>query len=262
MSPLPRWRWWIHLFLLSAFTLGVGVLGFFRKPDAGGPLLPENITGLLLVSVRELAIFTLLMALAWSASRFNTGQLLLKWRGGARPMLLGFAYSIGLRLGIALLAAMAAVIWFGLHGSLSASDLQRARPEVEQLVSPNALGNPLYLALVMTLISFVVAGLREELWRACMLAGVRQLFPRQFATAWGKAFAIAGVAVIFGLGHAVQGGAAIVATALLGAGLGTIMVLHRSIWEAVLAHGFFDATSFGLLCLVAKFLPQALHGGG
>jgi membrane protease YdiL (CAAX protease family) len=34
---------------------------------------------------------------------------------------------------------------------------------------------------------------------------------------------------------------------LLGLGLGLIMVFHRSIWPAVLAHGFFDATSMALI---------------
>jgi len=36
-------------------------------------------------------------------------------------------------------------------------------------------------------------------------------------------------------------------TTLLGFGLGVIMVLHRSIWPAVIAHGMFDATSLALL---------------
>jgi membrane protease YdiL (CAAX protease family) len=34
---------------------------------------------------------------------------------------------------------------------------------------------------------------------------------------------------------------------LLGFGLGVIMILHRSIWPAVIAHGMFDATSLALL---------------
>jgi hypothetical protein len=33
---------------------------------------------------------------------------------------------------------------------------------------------------------------------------------------------------------------------VLGLSLGLIMVLHRSIWPAVFAHGFFDATSMAL----------------
>ena len=35
-------------------------------------------------------------------------------------------------------------------------------------------------------------------------------------------------------------------------GLGVIMILHRSIWPAVLAHGFFNATTFALLPLIAR----------
>ena len=35
--------------------------------------------------------------------------------------------------------------------------------------------------------------------------------------------------------------------ALLGFGLSVVMVLHRSIWPAVIAHGLFDATSLALL---------------
>jgi membrane protease YdiL (CAAX protease family) len=30
------------------------------------------------------------------------------------------------------------------------------------------------------------------------------------------------------------------------------MLFHRSLWVAVLAHGFFDATSFALLALVER----------
>jgi membrane protease YdiL (CAAX protease family) len=47
---------------------------------------------------------------------------------------------------------------------------------------------------------------------------------------------------------------------LLGLGLGLIMVLHRSIWPAVLAHGFFDATSMALIpwgIEMMKHLPKS-----
>jgi hypothetical protein len=42
-------------------------------------------------------------------------------------------------------------------------------------------------------------------------------------------------------------------TGLLGVMLGTIMIFHRSIWEAVLAHGFFNATSFLAMHLLFKY---------
>ncbi|MDB6109069.1 MAG: Abortive infection protein, partial [Pedosphaera sp.] len=65
-------------------------------------------------------------------------------------------------------------------------------------------------------------------------------------------------AVIFGLGHTAQGWSGVAITAFLGLGLGAIMLRHRSIWEAVIAHGFFDAGTFALLYCIAKFHPELL----
>jgi membrane protease YdiL (CAAX protease family) len=42
---------------------------------------------------------------------------------------------------------------------------------------------------------------------------------------------------------------------LLGFLIGIIMVMHRSIWPAVIAHGLFDATSFAILPFLADRLP-------
>ena len=49
---------------------------------------------------------------------------------------------------------------------------------------------------------------------------------------------------------------------LLGLGLGGILIFHRSPWFGVLAHGFFDATSFALFRVIdalgalQQLLPQ------
>ena len=45
---------------------------------------------------------------------------------------------------------------------------------------------------------------------------------------------------------------------VLGLLLGIIMVVHKSIWPAVIAHGMFDATTFALIPIV---LQQAQHLG-
>jgi membrane protease YdiL (CAAX protease family) len=45
-------------------------------------------------------------------------------------------------------------------------------------------------------------------------------------------------------------------TGLLGFGLGVIMVLHRSIWPAVIAHGMFDATSLALIPWMLEMLNE------
>ena len=116
---------------------------------------------------------------------------------------------------------------------------RRNAPDVEALVDVSALRHsPAYFILTVTVVSFVLAGLREELWRSAFLAGFRRLWPRYFAGRLGEMKAIVLAALLFGAAHAIQGPIAIVLTTLLGIGLGAIMVFHRSIWPAVFAHGF------------------------
>jgi membrane protease YdiL (CAAX protease family) len=59
--------------------------------------------------------------------------------------------------------------------------------------------------------------------------------------------------LLFGSGHTVQGALGVCATTLLGLGLGGIMLWRRSIWEAVIAHGFFDASTFLALYFLTKY---------
>jgi hypothetical protein len=54
-----------------------------------------------------------------------------------------------------------------------------------------------------------------------------------------------------------MGPVAVCLAGLLGLGLGVIMVLHRSIWPAVIAHGAFDATSMALIPWAMERLQQA-----
>ena len=55
-----------------------------------------------------------------------------------------------------------------------------------------------------------------------------------------------------------MGPIAVFIAGLLGFGLGLIMVLHRSIWPAVIAHGMFDATSMALIPWALDVLKQAM----
>jgi membrane protease YdiL (CAAX protease family) len=264
---IPRWRWWIHLCVLTFFPIVPAVMGLFYY-TSDQPIMPESVKGLLWISVYELSFFFLLFALSWLASRVNATQLLLRWRGGGMPLLLGFGYSIALRM-ILMVVMLAAVMgWFVVYGlqhgfqnGMHPQNLEKFRSQTEHLISANALvQSPLYLLLCLTLISFVVAALREELWRAAMLAGIGALFPRQFATWRGKAVGIVIVSLLFGMGHTAQGAAGVGITAVLGLGLGTIMLAHRSIWPAVIAHGFFDASTFAALYVISKYYPGLVPG--
>ena len=85
------------------------------------------------------------------------------------------------------------------------------------------------------------------IWRGGTLAALRALWPRAFDSRRGQIIAVALIAVVFGVGHLGQGVIGVVVTGFLGLLLGLIMVFHKSIWPAVIAHGMFDAVSLALL---------------
>jgi membrane protease YdiL (CAAX protease family) len=156
---------------------------------------------------------------------------------------LRFALAIPVVIVAALLVAM---------NVTSADQLQsfvlQNRPDVDAVVDVAALReNPVYFLLSATVVSFVLGGLREELWRAGVIAGIRRLWPAVFGSTIGGLGASLIAAVAFGLGHLSQGPLATVLTGMLGFGLGAIMIAHRSIWPAVIAHGSFNAASMALI---------------
>lgn len=261
---VSRARWWIHLLLLATYPLILGVLGYLNTRDSAQPMLPRDTSGLLIVAAFEILVFGVIFGIAWSCSRASPTQLHLPWRGGVLPFLRGFGYAIGLRLLIALI--LLGLIVVALLSGLADLETMKAfmaenGPKVEKLVDSESLTrDPLYLTLNLTLISFVVAGFREELWRAGVIAGLVALFPRRFSSIPGRVAAVTIAAVIFGLGHLPQGWMAVGMIGFLGFGLGLILVFHRSIWDAVLAHGFFNAASFAMMYMIAKMASNSPSG--
>jgi len=247
----PRWRWWIHLILIGIYpALGL-LVGLGKGHLARGPALSGDVPGLLSFSGLELLIFAVFFATAWLMSRASREQLMLVWRPGWWVAPLGLVYSIALRVAI----IMATVFVIALLTATRTVTLQKVqeyvianRPDVEVIVSVSAMkDNPIYFWLTITLVSFVVGGLREEMWRGGILAAMRVLWPRAFGSRWGEFLAIAVIAVAFGLMHIRMGVLAAAGAGILGVLLGAIIVLHRSIWPAVVAHGLFDATSMAIL---------------
>ena len=254
-TPVNRARWWIHLLLLGALPLAAGILGRGHAASAT-PALTRSVPGLLRVCAGQLGFFGIVFGLAWLASRASRADLLWCWRGGIWAVPLGIAYSVALRVAMVVIAFFVAVGLILSH-VVRVDDLQRLvwlnRPNIEALVDVTALRqNPAYFWLTTTLVSFVVAGFREELWRAGLVAGLRALWPRAFGSRAGQFGAVAVAAVLFGIGHWAQGPIAVVGTGVIGLGFGIVMVAHRSIWPAIIAHGMFDATSFALLPLAME----------
>jgi membrane protease YdiL (CAAX protease family) len=245
-----RSRWWIHLILITGYVLAVGLLRLGRS-GTHTAALSGTAGGLVSVCTLELLIFGLVFGLACFASRASRDELLFRWRGRFQPVLWGVGYSVALRLAVALLIiavgiGLVATRVMSLESFKNFSSTNR--PGVETMIDIAAMRNsPAYFWLTVTFVSFVVAGLREELWRSAFLAGMKALWPQRFGSRVGQVLAVAICAVIFGFGHLAMGWLAACLAGLLGLGLGLIMIVHRSIWPAVIAHGMFDATTMALL---------------
>jgi membrane protease YdiL (CAAX protease family) len=245
-TTISRARWWTHLVLIAGY-LGVSGAPGWARGATGAPALSHSPGRLMLVGAITLAIFGCVFALAWLASRASRDDLLLRWRGGFWTVPIGLGYSVALRVMLAVVGVPILAVLV-LARVLTAEALQRLVPRVDALLDISAMRHdPLYFWLTVTFVSFVMAGLREELWRSAFLAGLRALWPQRFGSRAGQVAAVLIVAMVFGLAHITMGLFAACAAGLLGLGLGLIMVLHRSIWPAVLAHGAFDATSMALI---------------
>lgn len=278
----PRWRSVAFLLLVGFYPLFVGLLGYLLKTDRSprGPALPADAAGLVLVCVESVAVFALFFGLGAWAGRPSRAELFwrpMRWK----DWLWGALWSIGVRFG-AVIVVYGALLPFWVVEALRAKSaegvaagptveerLQEFRPKLESLLQFDALGDPIYLLLAITLLSFITAGLREELWRSGFMAAVRDLLPASWwvprprglsegwlvwqARRWGPTVFVALLAaVIFGLGHLPQGPGGVVLTGVVGFILAMVMIGHRSLWAAVVAHGFFDASTFVLLAVIVR----------
>lgn len=184
-----RSRWRIHLMLITGYVLAVGLLGLGRS-GTHTAALSRTVGGLVSVCMLELLIFGLVFGLACLASRASRDELLVRWPGSFQPVLWGVGYSVALRLALAVLVI---AVGIGLVATRvmsldSFKDFSSTnRPGVETIVDLAAMrNNPVYFWLTLTFVSFVVAGLREELWRSAFLAGMKALWPQRFGSRAGQ----------------------------------------------------------------------------
>ena len=176
-SRVARWRWAVSLLLVGLYPVWVSLLSRVRPRHGGksGAALPSSVGGLLLFSLLELGTFGLFWGLAWLFSRASKDELLLRWRGKWLPVLLGFAYAFALRMALLVVIIFAA----GLFLTLTHTDpkqferfIKANQPQTDALFPPGALHNPLYLFLMVTLLSFIVAGLARGVVADGVLGGL------------------------------------------------------------------------------------------
>ena len=251
-------RWGVHLALMAALPVVAAFGGAASRGD--GPALTHTVHGLLSVCAFEVLFFAIPFGVAWLASRASRDDLLLRWRPGFWVLPLGALYSLAIRL----TAGIAVAIGVGIYVAstrASPAEVQNFaaanRPQVEKLVDIQALSHdPVYFWLTVVLVSLVIGGLREELWRSSFLAGLRSLWPRTFGSTGGGIAGAAIAALFFGAGHLPQGILAAAMIAVVGFLLGVIMTLHRSVWPSVVAHGLFDAASIAMLPWAMQHLQE------
>jgi membrane protease YdiL (CAAX protease family) len=239
----------MHLILMGGYVAPALALELVKHHPR--PALSNSPKGMLIVFGVQTFWFILVFGLACIFSKPSRELLLLTWKPGWWVIPLGICYSVAIRVlvGVVLAAIVLLILAVGLLDRHSLHEFISAnRPHLERVVDLSALrNNPLYFWLLVTFGSFVVAGLQEELWRASTLAAMRSLWPNTFEDRDGQITAVALIAIVFGFAHLGYGLVAVPVAALLGFCLGAIMVVHKSIWPAVMAHGFFDATTFALL---------------
>ena len=256
--PTPRrgrLGWFGHLFFLTAWLLSL-IVGWELHRASGRPhVAVGSVEGVLRRVALESLIFGAVCALAWGCSRATLDEWRVRWRGGFGPIWRGVLYSFALRIVVMVITIIVVVTLVALR-VIDPNNAKALRPQVENAVSPSALAHDrAFFWCAVTLLS-ACAGIVEEIWRGGMLAGLAGTFPKMFGGRIGQWAAVVPVAVFFGLGHLYMGWPAVAAAALLGLGLGAIMVWHRTIWDAVIAHALFDAGSLAASAWLYQNYPH------
>jgi membrane protease YdiL (CAAX protease family) len=246
-----RGSWIIFLALMVAYILAAAWRGASTR--AGAPALSSSIPGLLADTSVGLLTFMIPFGIGLLLTRPTKKDFFIESTSNwFINCALGMAWSVVLRLAIVLPAAIVAGVVISLNPKDGVRQFAASRPKIENLLDLGALADPAYAIICITWLSFVVAGLREELWRAAVIRGVSSLAPNGNPTRGMEWVGVLLSSVLFGFAHVTQGWLGVLLTGLLGFGLGMIQIIRRSLPEAVLAHGFFDASTFLLIFLLQQ----------
>ena len=261
--PIARWRWFVATIAVGAFPFAAALSSTVRvKRNGGGEAtLPSSVEGLLLAGALQLAVILFFFGLGWLFSRATRSELWLGWRNGVAPIWQGALYSIGLRFLPLLPLFVAAIVltMLGYKPEALSHWVSANRPQTEGIGDSIRAGSALYKALMLTFFSFIVAGFGEELWRVATMRGLIEIAPRTMSPLAKNIIAVTVSAIVFGIGHLYQGVAGVGVTALIGIALGAMTLHHKSVWPAIIAHGFFDASSFLMVVLGADKLAPQTH---
>ena len=241
-----RARWLLLLEILCCPLAGAVITGLLGNHYA----LPHDPFHLVRFLALELLAWGLVFFVAFRISGITRSQLRLETRHPLRAVGYGIVWFVVLRIGVGLILG-------GVMLCLDPRSLWASSEKMSSFFDARDIPkHPGFTCLVFGLAS-LLAGFTEELWRAGMMAGLTVFFPQIARKGLAALVAIAGVAVIFGLGHLYQGWFGMLNGGLLGFFLGMVLVYRNSYWEAAIAHVLFDALAFGAAVLMAMN-PQIL----
>ena len=116
----------------------------------------------------------------------------------------------------------------------------------------NLQGNLALLAALLIL-SWTLAALGEELaYRGYLQTRMRQLLGN---ARWAVPVAVLASSMLFGIAHSEQGLVGIIAVTLDAIAFSVVRYRYKTLWAAVLAHGFNNTIGF-----IAFFLVGPIHG--
>lgn len=121
--------------------------------------------------------------------------------------------------------------------------VQRYAPGLHQETNPfQSLVRAPYGILIVSALSVIVGGLREEIQRAFVL--------HRFTQIGAPVIGLLAFSALFGLGHLVQGWDAVIMTSALGLTWGLVYLRRRSIIAPAICHGLFDVIQVAALGLL------------
>ncbi|RYG70977.1 CPBP family intramembrane metalloprotease [bacterium] len=254
-SRVALWRWWVATFIIGVCPALVSLLNGGRRADEKASAFPKTMPELLIFTLWEFGLFGIVWGVAWLFARASKDALFLRFKDGWLAPLWGVAYSIAMRLGITIFMVFVFVFLslLGFDVMKISKTAEENSQVVQQMFAPmieNA--SPVFQGVMIFTVSFVVAGLREELWRVFTMAGLLRITPQRWNILDREVLALVLSSCLFGLGHIYQGISGVVLTTFLGVILGCITLHHKSIWPAVVAHGCFNAVSFISLAMLKK----------
>jgi membrane protease YdiL (CAAX protease family) len=213
----------------TQLALAATFAAFGLMPPGGNPLTEVHYVALLLVADTILLIGLVVLFLKAHGER--PADVLFGGRQWGREVVIAFPLTLAaLVIAAAALRLLQAVApW--LHNV-------EHNPLEELLRTPGDAA--LFAAVVV-----IAGGVREEVQRAFIL----RRFERWLG---GATVGVVIASAAFGAGHMLQGGDAVVATALLGAFWGIVYLRRRSIVAPMISHAAFDLFQVGLFFVIDR----------